>query len=181
MKTGSKSVSAADGSLFTSIRWPRAKTPKRAEALANLERLIPWSDLETIVRRVYYRDQRHTGRPGYSAPMLLRCLVLCWFWSLSDDQAEAVILDSYATARFVGTDPWKPRPPAASTIREFRKQLEHFGILKEIRDQTDTALTAAGIAVRHGTIREPVFKKLAGIAVARRPQTEIGSDADNGR
>ncbi|MCB1968755.1 MAG: transposase, partial [Candidatus Accumulibacter sp.] len=165
MKPRSLTVSAADGSLFTSVRWPRAKTPKRAEALANLEHLLPWSDLETIVHRVYCRDQRHTGRPGYSAAMLLRCMVLCWFWSLSDDQAEAAILDSYATARFIGTDPWKPRPPAASTIREFRKQLESFGILTEIRDRTDAALTAAGIAVRHGTIREPVFKKLAGVAV----------------
>lgn len=167
MKTSSFSVSAADGSLFTSVRWPRAKTPKRAEALANLERLLPWGDLETIVRRVYYRDQRRTGRPGYSAAMLLRCLVLCWFWSLSDEQAEAMILDSFATARFVGTDPWKPRPPAASTIREFRKQLEVFGVLLEVRELIDTALAAAGIAVRNGMIREPVFKKPASLPAAK--------------
>lgn len=163
MKPRSLTVSAADGSLFTSVRWPRAKTPKRAEALANLERLLPWADLEAIVRRVYCRDQRRTGRPGYSAAMLLRCLVLCWFWSLSDDQAEAVVLDSYATARFVGTDPWKPRPPAASTIREFRKQLEFSGVLQEIRSRIDAAMAAAGVTVREGMIREPVFKKPAGI------------------
>ncbi|WP_186408068.1 transposase, partial [Candidatus Accumulibacter aalborgensis] len=118
MKSCSKPVSAADGSLFTSVRWPRSKPPKRAEALANLETLLPWADLEAIVRRAYFSDQRKTGRPGYPAAMMLRCLVVCWFWTLSDDRAEAVILDSYATARFVGTDPWKPRPPSASAIRE---------------------------------------------------------------
>lgn len=159
MKSCSKIVSADDGSLFTSVRWPRAKMPKRAEALANLESLLPWPDLESIVRRGYVSDQRKTGRPGYSAMMMLRCLVLCWFWRLSDDQAEAVILDSFATARFIGTDPWKPRPPSASAIREFRRRLESCGVLKELKEKIDTAIAAAGVLVWHGMVKEPVFKR----------------------
>ncbi len=103
--------------------------------------------------------------------MLLRCLVVCWFWLLSDDQVEAVILDSYATARFVGTDPWQPRPPSASTIREFRKQLELSGVLKEIRARIDAAVAAAGITVRGGMIREPVFKRPSVAPRADRPPT----------
>ena len=161
MKACSKQVSADQDSLFTSIRWPRAKMPKRAEALANLEQLLPWPDLEKIVRGVYLSDQRKTGRPGYPAKMMIRCLVLCRFWSLSDDQAEAVILDSYATALFIGTDPWKPRPPSASAIRGFRKTLEYRGVIKKIYGRIDAAITATGITVRAGVVREPVFKKSA--------------------
>ncbi len=86
-------ISADGDSLFTCVRWPRSKSPKRAESLANLERLLPWDDLEKIVRGVYLSDKRSTGRPGYPAMMLLRCLVVRWFWNLSDDQTEAVILD----------------------------------------------------------------------------------------
>ena len=161
MKACSKRVSADQASLFTSVRWPRAKMPKRADALANLEKLLPWSDLEGIVRGVYFSDQQKTGRPGYPAMMMVRCLVLCRFWSLSDDQAEAVILDSYATAQFVGIDPWKPRPPSASAIRGFRKTLKDRGVLSKIDGRIDASIMAAGLTVRVGMIREPVFKKPA--------------------
>jgi Transposase domain (DUF772) len=161
MKACSKRVSADQASLFTSVRWPRAKMPKRAEVLANLEQLLPWAELEEIVSGVYLSDQRKTGRPGYPAKMMIRCLVLCQFWSLSDNQAEAVILDSYAMALFVGTDPWKPRPPSASAIRSFRQKLEYSKVLKRLNDTIDFSVQAAGLNVRHGVIREPVFKKPA--------------------
>lgn len=159
MKPGSKSLSARDGSLFTSVRWPSAKMPKRADALANLDRLLPWGDLEALTRTVYQRDQRRTGRPGYPAGLLLRCLVLQWFWTLSDDQAEATILDSYSTARFIGCDPWQPRPPSASAMRGFRLLLDEHGILEPLRALVDSSFAAAGLTVRPGMIREPVFKK----------------------
>jgi hypothetical protein len=167
MKACSNALSADNDSLFTSIRWPRGKSPKRAESLATLEHILPWSDLEGIVRRVYFSDQRKTGRPGYSAAMMLRCLVLCWFWSLSDDQAESVILDSFATARFIGTDPWKPKPPSASAIREFRKRLDSGSVLKEVKEKIDSSISAAGVCVCYGMVKEPIFKRPS----RRRPST----------
>ncbi|MBL8401253.1 transposase [Accumulibacter sp.] len=154
-------ISADGDSLFTCVRWPRSKSPKRAESLANLERLLPWDDLEKIVRGVYLSDKRSTGRPGYPAMMLLRCLVVRWFWNLSDDQTEAVILDSYATARFIGTDPWKPKPPSASLIRGFRKHLDFHGVLNDIKSKIDACFNDAGIKVWCGLVREPVFKRTA--------------------
>lgn len=149
---------SADGSLFTSVRWPKARQPRRAEVLAVLEAVIPWQELEDLIRPHYLADTRTTGRPGYSLKMMTRCRILQIFWSLSDDGTEAAVLDSHATARFIGTDPWQPRPPSATKIRAFRQLLagrrlqDHFELAFEV------AFADAGLQFRVGEIREPVFR-----------------------
>ena len=102
---------------FISCRWPRAKSPKRADALAILERVIPWSEIEERLRPYYAADSRSTGRKGYSLKMMIRCWVIACVWRLTDDGLEHAVLDSLALAKFIGTDPWQPRPPSASAFR----------------------------------------------------------------
>lgn len=151
-------ISAGD-SLFTSVRWPKARQPRRAEILAILEQIIPWGELEEMVRPFYHADNRGTGRPGYSLGMMLKCRILQLFYSLSDDGVESAILDSHATARFVGTDPWQPRPPSASKIRAFRQLLADRGLEPEFTLQgIELPFIRAGLQFRVGEIREPVFR-----------------------
>jgi transposase, IS5 family len=150
-------LSAVDA-LFTSVRWPKARQPRRAEVLAILEAVCPWSEMEALIRPHYSADNQATGRPGYSLAMMCRCRVLQLFYSLSDDGTEAAILDSHATARFVGTDPWQPRPPSASKVRAFRRLLSDRGLEPEFTLSFELAFIGAGLQFRVGEIREPVFR-----------------------
>jgi hypothetical protein len=157
MKSCCNGLSAA-GSLFTSVRWPKARQPRRAEVLAVLEAVIPWLHLEDLIRPHYQSDARATGRPGYSLKMMIRCRIVQVFLTLSDDGVEAAILDSHATARFIGTDPWQPRPPSATKIRAFRKLLAESGLKDQFELAFEIAFADAGLQFRVGEIREPVFR-----------------------
>lgn len=161
MKAPCNTLVAGDG-LFTCVRWPKARQPRRAEVLAVLEAVCPWQAMEELVRPHYGADTRATGRPGYSLRMMTRCRVVQLFYSLSDDSVEAAILDSHSTARFVGTDPWQPRPPSASKVRAFRRLLADRGLEPEFTLAFELAFIGAGLQFRVGEIREPVFRTYPG-------------------
>jgi hypothetical protein len=164
-------------SLFTCVRWPKAKAPKRREVLDLAESVIPWDRLEALVRPFYQADVQHTGRRGYALRMMLRCFVLQTFWRMSDRQTEAAILDSHAMCAFIGSDPWAPRPPSASALLAFRALLEQsfdptLGELAgALRLLIHDAMHAAGLAFRCGEIREPVFRRI-GTTPARGSSSE---------
>ena len=158
MKACCNRLSASD-SLFTTVRWPKARKPRRAEILGVLEAVIPWQELENFVRPHYLVGTRATGRPGYSLGMMIRCRIVQIFWSLSDDGTEAAILDSHATAKFIGTDPWQPRPPSSTKIRAFRQLLGERGLLDRFDLLFEIAFANAELQFRVGEINEPVFRR----------------------
>lgn len=149
----------SDQFSFLSCRWPKAKAPKRVESLAILDQVVPWQKLETELRKHYWADIRPTGRRGCSLKQLLRCYVVGRVWRLTDDGVEAAILDSLAVAKFVGCDPWSPRPPSASTLREFRHLIDRVFTIVGFDGEIEIAFVSAGIQFRPGKILEPVFRR----------------------
>ena len=146
-------------SLFGSVRWPKARQPSRAVALGLIEQTVNWPDLETLCRPYYQADQRKRGRKGYSLAMMMRCRIVQEVWELSDDATENAILDSYALALFVGTDPWQPRPPSASALRAFRTSLDVAGVLGRFSVIVERSFLLQGLEFRPGYIREPIFRR----------------------
>lgn len=144
---------------FLSARWPKAKQPRRADALRLLESTLPWPEFESMLRPHYQADNQRTGRKGYSLKMMLRCWVVACVWRLSDDGLVNLILDSLAVAKFIGCDPWQPRPPSESAFRNFRHLVENTVGSLAIRNRIDAAFAEAGIAWRPGAIAEPVFRR----------------------
>lgn len=161
MKATQHELSASD-SIFCSVRWPKAKPPRRAAALDTIKRLMPWAELEAKVRPYYASDTQKAGRPGVSLRMLIHCFVLQHFWALNDYGLEAFILDSHAAAKFIGSDPWQPRPPSASRMRDFRRFLENHMLDFELRAAIAEAVYSAGLQVRPGCIAEPIFRRSPG-------------------
>ncbi len=147
-----------NSSLFTSLSWPKAKTPKRAEVLNFMNSVLPWPRLEEIAKRVHV-EKRATGRPGYPTKMMVRVAVLQMIYRLSDEGTESLILDSHAAAHFAGLDPWRPRPPGASAIRNFRNLLRREMLLEEIQIEIFAALNLAGAFFQPGAIIEPVIRR----------------------
>ncbi len=159
----------AQPALFTSVRWPKASTPKREQILDMINQAVAWSELEEMVRPHYQADIRKTGRKGYSLKMMLRAHTIQQLWLMSDRQLESTLLDSHAMAKFIGTDPWAPRPPSASALRAFRQLLQRFPAPNAL-DMLDEAVCAkmksdigaAGFEYRPGRIEDPVFRSTGG-------------------
>ena len=154
------SADVAPPSLFGSVRWPKARQPSRAIALALIEKTVDWSELEALCRPYYQADQRQRGRKGYSLRMMTRCEVVREIWELSDEATENAILDSFALAVFIGTDPWQPRPPSASSLRSFRAGLERAGVLRRFGVIVERSFYRHGLEFRPGYIKEPIFRRL---------------------
>jgi IS5 family transposase len=153
------SADVAPPSLFGSVRWPKARQPSRAIALALIEKTVDWSELEALCRPHYQADQRQRGRKGYSLRMMARCEVVREVWELSDEATENAILDSFALAVFIGTDPWQPRPPSASSLRAFRRCLDAAGALDRFAVMVERSFLCKGLEFRPGIIREPIFRR----------------------
>ncbi|WP_374510553.1 transposase [Niveibacterium sp.] len=142
-------------SLYTQVSWPRGRRPKRADLLDRLHAAMPWAELIALVEPHYPKPS--SGRPPHPLPVMVRIRVLQWAFRLSDAAVEDLILDSHAAARFVGIDPWSPRPPGASSIQRFRS------IVDDVLGARFWALVFMGIEVgstefRQGAIREPVLR-----------------------
>lgn len=91
--------------------------------------------------------------------MMMRCRVVQEVWELSDEATENAILDSYALALFVGTDPWQPRPPSASALRSFRTRLDAAGVLGRFGVIVERSFLLQGLEFRPGYIKEPIFRR----------------------
>ncbi len=143
-------------SLFTTVSWPRGRAPRRAAVLDRVADALPWAQLLEALAPIY--GQGSTGRPPYPLKVMLRVYVLQWLFSLSDKSTEDLILDSHSAASFAGIDPWQPRPPGETAVREFRHLMEEHnaGACVEI---IRAALLAAGKEVRPGRIVEPVMRQ----------------------
>ncbi len=153
---------AVQPSIFGSVRWPKARQPARAVALALIEKTVEWDKLEALCRPHYQADQRARGRKGYSLRMMMRCEVVREVWELSDEATENAILDSYALAVFIGTDPWQPRPPSASSLRAFRRRLDAAGVSDRFAVIVERSFLCKGLEFRPGIIREPIFRRTGG-------------------
>jgi len=163
---------------FISARWPSAKPAKRSLILAVLDEVIPWPELESSTRHIYQADSRRTGRKGHSLRMMLRCWVLACVWRLSDDSLVEFILDSLAAAKFIGCDPWSPRPPSASTFRNFRRLIASRTQCEGwIRHKIDLAMIDACLQWRQGAVVEPQFRRMDRRTISAPPAKRKGERA----
>ncbi len=128
--------------------------------------LVDWTAVESMIRADYESDRRPRGRPGYSLKMLVRIECLAWMFVASDRALESALADSKSFARFVGLDPWAPKPPSAAAIRNFRALLQRKtgpdGVLSlewAVHMEFRTSVSRAGLEFRPGEIREPVFRR----------------------
>lgn len=147
--------------------WPRDRPPRRDQVLDLLDRCINWGDLEKLVRPHYSADSQPRGRRGFALRTMLRSHLVGWLWRASDRTLEGALSDSKAFARFCGLDPWVPKPPSAAAIRSFRKLLDEarpgdagWELSWLIDEAFRSGIHRAGLDFRHGTLVEPVFRRM---------------------
>jgi len=127
-----------------------ARPTRKAEFLAKMERLMPWSALCALIEPHYPRAGN--GRPPIGLERMLRMYWVANWFNLADEACEDAMYDIAVFREFCGFDLGRERIPDATTLLKFRHLLEENDFGKEMFAQVGALLQANGVKVSSGTI-----------------------------
>jgi IS5 family transposase len=127
-----------------------AKATRRAQFLAEMDRVVPWKQLCALIQPAYSKGV--AGRPPVGLERMLRIYFLQQWFNLSDPAAEEALYDSIAMRQFVGIDLGREPAPDETTILRFRHLLESHDLGRQLFAAVSAHLQAQGLKVATGTI-----------------------------
>ena len=122
---------------FFSDELKEVKTHKK-EFLEQIERIMPWGELEELVRPCYYEGKR--GNKPYDLERMLRIYLVQNLYNLSDMATVTEVIDSRAFSDFCGVES-SNQVPDEDTLGRFRNILLKNGIQQELFAQVVEFLT----------------------------------------
>ena len=128
------------------------KTTRRAQFLADMDRIIPWSQMTAAVQTVYPKISENGGRPPIPLERMLRIYFLQLWFNLSDPAVEEALYDSASMRGFVGIDLGVEGAPDETTVCKFRHLLERNQLGKTLLQAVNDHLRRSGIKIAKGTI-----------------------------
>lgn len=128
------------------------KTTRRAQFLADMDRIVPWSELAAVIEPVYPKGSDQGGRPPIPLERMLRVYFLQLWFNLSDPATEEALYDSAAMRSFAGVDLGSEAAPDETTICKFRHLLERNKLGKRLLKAVNEYLRENGIRISNGTI-----------------------------
>jgi IS5 family transposase len=126
------------------------KKTRRAAFLEEMERVVPWKKLCTLVEPHYPKPGN--GRPPVGVERMLRIYFLQQWFNLSDPAVEEALYDSAVMRQFVGIDLGREPVPDETTVCKFRHLLEQHQLGGEILETVNLHLQAKGVRITTGTI-----------------------------
>jgi len=128
------------------------KTTRRAQFLAEMDRIVPWAELAAVVEPVYPKVSELGGRPPIPLQRMLRIYFLQLWFNLSDPAVEEALYDSAAMRNFAGIDLGQEAAPDETTVCKFRHLLERHKLGKPLLRRVNEYLARNGIKISNGTI-----------------------------
>lgn len=129
------------------------KRTRREQFLSEMDRIIPWQELSTVVVPYYPRPEG-AGRRPVGIERMLRIYFLQHWFHLSDPGAEEALYDSRAMREFVGIDLGQAPVPDETTILKFRHLMESHNLGSDLFHAVNCYLEENGLKVARGTIMD---------------------------
>jgi transposase, IS5 family len=126
------------------------KQTRREKFLAEMDRIMPWAELESLIEPYY--PKQGNGRPPIGLSVMLRIYFLQHWFNLSDPAAEEALYDSPALRRFAGVDLGGAPAPDETTILNFRHLLERHDLCGAMLEAVNLYLESCGVRIGTGTI-----------------------------
>src|SRR5713226_1708451 len=126
------------------------KQTRREKFLAEMDVVLPWAELESLIEPCY--PKAGNGRPPVGLSVMVRIYFLQHWFNLSDPAAEEALYDSPALRRFAGVDLGRAPAPDETTILNFRHLLERHDLCGAMLDAVNLYLDSRGIRIGTGTI-----------------------------
>ena len=134
-----------------STGWARkTKVTRRAQFLAEMDAVVPWSRLLGVIQPHYPRAEQ--GRPRPPLERMLRIYFMQQWFNLSDPAMEDGLYDSEAMRRFAQVDPGADLVPDESTILRFRHLLEEHQLTERLFNEVRQLLEEKKLLLKSGTI-----------------------------
>ena len=138
---------------FINDELKEVKTHKR-EFLKRIEEIMPWGELEELVRPCYYEGKR--GNKPYGLELMLRIHLLQNLYNLSDEGTRNEIIDSRAFSDFCEVES-SNQIPDGDTIGRFRNKLIENGVHEKFFAIVVKTITDRGLILKKGTIVDSTF------------------------
>ncbi len=122
---------------------------KKKEFLAQIERIVPWSEWITLIKPCYYKGER--GNKPYDLELMLRIYLIQNLYNLSDEATVAEVIDSRAFSEFCGVDS-SNQVPDGDTLGRFRNLLIKHNLQEKLFTQVVELLSEKGLILKKGTI-----------------------------
>ena len=128
----------------------KRKRTRREVFLSEMERAVPWLELETLIEAHY--PKAGNGRPPYSLSVMLRIHCLQQWYGLSDPAMEEALYEIASMRRFAGLSLSRGALPDETTILNFRHLLERHDLAGRVFEVINGHLQSKGLLLRQGTI-----------------------------
>lgn len=128
------------------------KTTRRAQFLAQMDKVVPWRELCALIEPVYPKVSEQGGRPPIALERMLRVYFLQLWFNLSDPAVEEALYDSSAMRAFAGIDLGWEAAPDETTVCKFRHLLERHKLGKPLLKAVNEHLKRQGVKITNGTI-----------------------------
>jgi len=141
----------AEQRTFADLAWStKGKVTRRERFLAEMNAVIPWARLESLIEPHY--PKAGDGRQPMGLEKMLRIYFLQQWFDLSDPQAEDELYDSESMRRFVGINLGEEKVPDETTILRFRHLLEKHGLTETVFKEVRSLLEEKRLLLKSGTI-----------------------------
>ncbi|WP_429573413.1 IS5 family transposase [Paraburkholderia sp. UCT70] len=128
----------------------KKRVTKRQRFLAEMEKVVPWSRLLSVIEPYYPKGKR--GRPPIGLERMLRIYFLQQWYGLSDEGLEDALYDSIAMRAFAGIDLAVENAPDATTLLKFRRLLVEHELTRKLFDEIGISLCERGLMMKEGTL-----------------------------
>ena len=126
------------------------RTTRKAEFLARMESLVPWSEFCALIEPHY--PEAGNGRPPRGVERMLRMYLVANWFNLADDACEEALYDVPVFRDFCRFDLGRERIPGATTLLKFRHLMERHQIGAALFAKVGELLQANGLKLSGGTI-----------------------------
>lgn len=184
---------------FASLTYQsKRKTTRREKFLAEMEQVVPWSDLVAVVQPHYPTSGRR-GRPPMPLMSMLRIYFMQQWYAMSDPAMEDALYEIESMRRFAGLELAEDPIPDETTILKFRRLLEKHQLTAAMMNTIQAVLASRGLVMSGGTMVDATIvhapastKNASGSRDPEMHQTKkgnqwyfgmkihVGADADSG-
>lgn len=126
----------------------KRKQTRREKFLLEMDKLLPWKELERPIGRYYSKSLR--GRKPFPLSSMLRIHCMQLFYNLSDPAMEDTLYEVESMRRFAGIS--INTVPDETTILNFRHLLERHNLGKKLFAKINKHLAKKGLSFKEGTI-----------------------------
>lgn len=137
---------------FASLTYNAKKRQTRREKfLAEMERVVPWSELLAVIEPHYPKTGRR-GRPPMPLESMLRIYFMQQWYALSDPAMEDALYEIESMRRFAKLELVEDALPDETTVLKFRRLLEKHSLTARLLQVIQAVLAERGAMLKGGTM-----------------------------